>query len=149
MHFREAIPADIPQMSAVRLAVKENTLSNPALVTETDYLDHISRRGKGWVCEIEDRVAAFAIVSLADNNIWALFVLPGYEGRGIGSRLHKDMLNWYFKQTSTTVWLSTAAGTRAEMFYRNAGWRDAGNYSAIEIKFEMSAAEWKALSLTC
>lgn len=149
MHFREAIPADIPQMSAVRLAVKENTLSNPALVTETDYLDHISRRGKGWVCEIEDRVAAFAIVSLADNNIWALFVLPGYEGRGIGSRLHKDMLNWYFKQTSTTVWLSTAAGTRAEMFYRKAGWREAGNYSAIEIKFEMSAAEWKALSLTC
>lgn len=148
MHFREAVVSDIPQMATVRLSVKENTLSNPLLVTETDYLNFITRRGKGWVCEPGNEIVGFAIADLEGHNIWALFILPAYEGRGIGRKLHDYMLNWYFTQTGTTVWLSTGTGTRAETFYRKLGWREAGMYSAKEIKFEMSAAEWRSLSLT-
>lgn len=143
MIYREATTADIPEIMRVRFSVKENVLSNPSLVTDADCEDYINRRGKGWVCEIENRIVAFAIADLHDHNIWALFVEPGYDGRGIGKRLHDDMLDWYFSQANHRVWLSTSPGTRAEQFYRKAGWTQTGITKSGEIKFEMSADEWK------
>ncbi|MES2848551.1 MAG: GNAT family N-acetyltransferase, partial [Bacteroidota bacterium] len=74
MIFREANTSDIKQMQFVRHAVKENILSDPALVTDEDVAEFINKRGKGWVCVLHSEVAGFAIVDLIDNNIWALFV---------------------------------------------------------------------------
>lgn len=143
MIFREARVSDIPQIQGVRNSVKENTLSDPALVTDKDCEDYMFNRGKGWVCEMEGRVVGFAIADLVDHNVWALFVQPGFDGRGIGKRLHDDMLDWYFSQTVLTIWLGTAPNTRAEKFYRMAGWKEAGIHGKGEIKFEMSATNWK------
>ncbi|MBO9682704.1 MAG: GNAT family N-acetyltransferase [Flavisolibacter sp.] len=142
MIFREAIIQDIPQIQAVRNSVKENQLSNPALVSDKDCEDYITIRGKGWVCEIDGRVVGFSIADIQANNIWALFVHPGYEGRGIGKKLHRIMLDWYFEQTKKTVWLSTAPHTRAEVFYKRAGWNEVGTYGKGEIKFEMKFSDW-------
>lgn len=142
MIFREATIDDIPQMQIVRNSVKENQLSNPSLVSDKDCEDYITKRGKGWVCEIDGRVVGFSIADVQANNIWALFVHPENEGRGIGKRLHRLMLDWYFSQTQKTVWLSTAPGTRAEKFYKNTGWRVAGTYGKGEIKFEMEFSDW-------
>ena len=143
MIFREAEVQDIPQMQIVRNAVKENTLSNPALVTDADVEDYITRRGRGWVCEINELIVGFAIADLIDKNIWALFVHPDAEGKGIGKQLHDRMMNWYFSQTDETVWLSTSPGTRAETFYKMQGWKEAGVYGKGELKFEMKKADWK------
>ena len=143
MIFREARVSDIPQIQGVRNSVKENTLSDPSLVTDNDCEDYMFNRGKGWVCEIEDRVVGFAIADLVDHNVWALFVQPGFDGRGIGKRLHDNMLDWYFSQTVLTIWLGTAPNTRAEKFYRIAGWKEVGTHGKGEIKFEMSATNWK------
>ena len=101
-------------------------LSDPGLVTDADCENYMFHRGKGWVCEVEGKVVAFAIADLQDHNIWALFVEPGYEGKGIGKTLHNKMLDWYFSQTSHPVWLGTAPNTRAEKFYRAAGWTESG-----------------------
>jgi hypothetical protein len=60
MIFRIAITADIDQMSSVRLSVRENRLSNPALITADDYRKFITVRGKGWVCET-DRSLGFLL----------------------------------------------------------------------------------------
>lgn len=144
MIFREALITDILQIQIVRNEVKENVLSDPSLVTDKDVEDFITRRGKGWVCEIDNRIVGFAIADLQDNNIWALFIQPGYEGKGIGKKLHDDMLNWYFEQSKETVWLSTSPGTRAETFYRKAGWKETGIYGKGELKFEMTVSEWKS-----
>jgi len=142
MTFREATIHDIPPIQVVRNAVTENTLSNPALVTDKDCEEYIMKRGKGWICEVDDTIVGFAIADLQDHNVWALFVQPGFDKKGIGRRLHDDMLNWYFQQTTQTIWLSTSPGTRAEAFYRKAGWRETGLYGKGEIKFEMAATEW-------
>lgn len=146
MIFRQAAIEDIAQIQGVRNAVTENVLSDPSLVSDADCEEFISRRGRGWVCEINGFIAGFAIADLQQHNIWALFIHPDYEKKGIGKRLHDDMLNWYFEQTQETVWLSTSPGTRAEQFYRKAGWTEAGVYGKGEIKFEMTAAQWKQLS---
>ncbi len=93
MIIREAKIDDINQIQTVRNSVKENTLSNPNLVTEADYEEFIMERGKGWVCEIENQIVGFAIADLKENNIWALFVDPEFEKKGIGQLLHKTMLD--------------------------------------------------------
>jgi GNAT superfamily N-acetyltransferase len=108
MIFREAIITDIQQIQVVRHAVKENRLSDPSLVTDDDCAAYLFVRGKGWVCELENTILGFAIADLQDNNIWALFVHPGYEAKGIGKQLHEIMLTWYFAQGKNTVWLGTA-----------------------------------------
>ncbi len=146
MIYREAQLTDIPQIQVVRHTVKENTLSNPALVTDADCEDFITRRGKGWVCEINGEVIGFAIVDLQEHNVWALFLSPEYEGKGIGKTLHRLMLNWYFDQTQTSLWLGTAPHTRAERFYGLQGWLSTGLVNKGEIKFEMSYADWMKLT---
>lgn len=142
MIYREAIVSDIQQIQIVRHTVKENTLSNPALVTDADCEEFISNRGKGWVCEVEGKIVGFAIVDLIANNIWALFIRPEYENQGIGKTLHKLMLNWYFDQTKETVWLGTSPDTRAEVFYKLQGWQTVGKVNKGEVKFEMRFENW-------
>jgi len=141
--IREATGADIPAMHTIRMAVKENRLNNPALVTLRDYEEYIERRGKGWVLEHDDHIRAFAIIDIINKNVWALFVEPAHEKKGYGNQLQQVMLDWYFKRSGKPVWLSTAPGTRAERFYRNTGWAETGLTLNGEIRFEMTKKQWE------
>ena len=145
MILRETTIDDIPQIQVVRNAVTENTLSNPALVTDKDCIEFLTIRGKGWVYEIDEIIVGFAIIDLQDNNIWALFIHPDFEKQGIGKLLHNTMLNWYFSQTQTTVWLGTSPNTRAAIFYNLIGWTEIGMHGSKEIKFEMTYEQWQLL----
>lgn len=142
MILREADVRDIPQMQVVRNSVKENVLSDPALVTDKDCEEYITGRGKGWVCDIGGIIVGFSIADLKEKNVWALFVNPEFEGRGIGKMLHKEMLDWYFTKTKEKVWLGTERNSRAEIFYRMNGWKEVGIHGKGEIKFEMSFEDW-------
>ncbi|MFZ1800679.1 MAG: GNAT family N-acetyltransferase [Chitinophagaceae bacterium] len=142
MIIREAKIEDIQQIQIVRNSVTENALSNPNLVTDEDCKEFITLRGKGWVCEMNNQIVGFAIADLKEKNIWALFVDPKFEKKGIGQQLHNVMLDWYFSKTKDKVWLGTAFNTRAEYFYRKAGWTEAGTHGTKEIKFEMTYMEW-------
>lgn len=144
MIFREAKIDDISQIQIVRNSVKENMLSNPNLVTDEDCKVYLTERGKGWVCEIKNEIVGFAIVDMLENNIWALFVNPKFEDQGIGKQLHNMMLNWYFQQTQTPVWLGTAPNTRAEKFYKLSGWKEIGTHGK-EVKFQMTSVDWQNL----
>lgn len=145
MVFRAATVDDIDGYMIVRMAVQENKLNNPALVTREDNIDYLTQSGKGWVCEIEGRIVGFAIVGLEQRNVWALFVQPGFEGKGIGKTLHDMMMDWYFTQTNETIWLGTEQNTRAEQFYKNRGWTVVGMHGKDETKFEMTWADWQQL----
>ena len=143
--FREALLSDIPQIQRVRNAVKENQLSDPSLVPDKDVEDFMFRRGKGWVAESGDQILGFAIADLVDSNIWALFIDPDHEAKGIGTKLHRIMLDWYFDQGKETVWLGTAPKSRAEIFYRMQGWTETGLHGKGEVKFEMTSEEWNLI----
>lgn len=143
MIIKEAVTADIKQIQAVRNSVTENTLSDPNLVTDADCADFITNRGKGWVCEIDNQIVGFAIADLVDENIWALFLDPRFENRGIGRKLHDVMIDWYFSTGKDFVWLGTSPKTRAETFYRKSGWTENGMHGKNEIKFEMTRQNWE------
>lgn len=155
MIFREAQIADIEQMMIVRLSVKENTLSNPTLVTYEDMVEYMTIRGKSWVCEISNTTVGFSMGDLKDNSVWALFIQPEMEGKGIGKKLQVLMLDWYFSKTEKNIWLETAANTRAEKFYKETGWKETERNNRqpsnpsfppfIEIKLELSKRYWELL----
>ena len=84
------------------------------------YRPLLGGEGRGWVAELDGGIAGFAVADLARGNVWALFVDPDFEGRGVGRRLHDAMMEWCFASGAERVWLSTDPGTRAEAFYRAA-----------------------------
>lgn len=141
--IREAGLEDIPQIQFVRNSVKENRLSDPGLVTDKDCKEFLFERGKGWVAETEDQIVGFSIIDLKEKNIWALFVHPDFENKGIGRKLHDVMLNWYFEDNRENIWLGTSPDTRAETFYRMSGWKETGTHGKGEIKFEITYHIWK------
>lgn len=131
-------------MHRVRMSVLENRLRSPASVQLSDYEAILDRGGRGWVAELEGRIVGFAVADLARFNVWALFVDPGAEGRGIGRRLHDAMMDWMFSAGADCVWLSTEAGTRAEGFYHAAQWRYVGLEQNGEVRYEMARERWIA-----
>lgn len=121
------------------MAVLENKLSDPALVTHAMCRDMLLERGAGWVCEAEGKVVGFAIVDLTRSNVWALVVDPLFEKKGIGRKLHDLMVSWSFAAGQPKLWLTTDPGTRAEAFYRKAGWVETGIEQNGEIRLNCIA----------
>jgi GNAT superfamily N-acetyltransferase len=124
--LRQATIDDIAGMHHVRVAVRENRLSDPGRITPSDYAAAIESLGRGWVAEVDGEIVAFA-VGYASGNIWALFVHPDHEGRGHGRALHAQMVDWLWSLGLGRLWLTTAPGSRAEGFYRSLGWHPQGN----------------------
>jgi len=147
MVFRKAELFDVRQMQIVRNSVKENVLSNPAVVPDKDVAYFICERGQGWVCELEGRLIGFSIVDLREHSVWALFVDPLYERQGVGKKLHSLMLDWYFTYTEETLSLGTAPNTRAALFYVYQGWASDGTVKNGEIHFNLPHKKWLSRKL--
>jgi len=136
---READCGDIAAMSEIRLSVSENILSDPSKVTAADYAAYINGIGKTWVVESEGQMMAFGAAHRS-GLIWALFVRPGFEGRGVGNLIMRECLSWLEQAGVVRAFLDTGAGTRAERFYRAQGWREIGR-DGERVDFEMSLAQ--------
>lgn len=127
-------------MHIVRCAVRENKLSRPDRITHDDYRAMLKERGRGWVAEVDGHVVGFAVADVTRRNVWALFVDPDHERRGIGRALHDAMMSWFRVQPGVErVWLTTQPGSRACGFYRSAGWIDVGFDADGEARFEFAA----------
>ena len=134
--LRVAVRDDIAQIQRVRHAVRENRLTS-GVITDDEVREHLEEFGRGWVIEVDGAIRAFAIGNRVSGNVWALFVEQGHEQRGYGRRLHDTMMAWFWGEGVLRVWLSTGPLTRAERFYRAAGWREVGLTRGGEVRFEM------------
>ncbi|MCE8532428.1 GNAT family N-acetyltransferase [Ruegeria pomeroyi] len=122
MRIRPACISDIDALMTIRGAVSENRLSNPARVRRSDYLD-FHRNSTLWICETGGQVVGFSACDPRNGSIWALFVAPGREGGGCGRTLLARACADLRRAGWSKAWLTTGAGTRAERFYRRAGWQ--------------------------
>ena len=81
--FRIAAAADVPAIARVRTSVRENLLTIEQLaergITNESVAASFAVDHRGWVA-----IVGFSIADRATRSIFALFVLPGHEGRGIG-----------------------------------------------------------------
>lgn len=123
--IRPARLEDIPVLMAIRLAVAENRLADPSRVTPADCARFIAAEAV-WVWEEAGEVAGFSAAQAEDGSIWALFVRPDSEGRGIGRALLARACDHLRRAGHRRLQLTTGPGTRAERLYRRLGWREAG-----------------------
>jgi GNAT superfamily N-acetyltransferase len=61
------------------------------------------------------------------SRVFALFVEEAYEGRGIARALFECACNVLDEAGCPRMWLTTWPRTRAERFYRKAGWQVTGS----------------------
>ena len=135
--FRVAVADDIPAMSAIRLAVIENRLSDPSRITHAMYVDYLDRLGKSWVCEADGVIAGFASADRDASSVWALFVDPAREGLGIGKQLLALLGDYLFALGHQQIVLGTSPGTRADAFYAAQGWERGGMVNAGEVQYTL------------
>jgi len=135
--YRQAVVADIPEMSRIRLAVSENRLRDPGRVTRQMYEDFLERDGRGWIAQVNGITVAFSYANKLDGSIWALFVDPEHEGKGLAKALLGLATAWLFDTGYTDITLDTGAGTRADLFYARQGWTrsDAG---AADVRYTLA-----------
>jgi len=139
--FREAIAADMPGIARVRFAVGENLLTPEQLqergITKASVAASFLTDAKGWVAVHRNEVVALSIANRKKASIFALFVLPAYESRGIGSRLLDFAIQWLWDNGTERAWLTTAPDSRAARFYERRGWPAAGLDSSGDVRFEL------------
>ena len=142
---REAIAEDLPAISRVRTSVRENHLGIEQLrergITNESVAASFLADSKGWVALRGRDIVAFAIADRAERSIFALFVLPDYEGHGLGSRLLDLALQWLRQNGTTRVWLTTGPGIKAAAFYERRGWNTVGSGTHGDVRYELALAE--------
>ena len=119
---------------AIRRAVRENRLSDPNAVTAADCAAFIDR-AEIWVWVEDGMIQGFSAGDPRNGEIFALFVDPAYEGRGIGRALIALACATLRAAGHEAARLSTQPGTRAERFYRANGWTTAGTNGKGELVF--------------
>ncbi len=138
--FREATAADMPGITRVRLSVVENATTRERLdargITEESVAASFLADSKGWVA-IDGEIVGFSIADRASRSIFALFVLPAHERRGIGGHLHDLALNWLWENGAERVWLTTGFETRAARFYERRGWHAVGPADHGDTRYEI------------
>jgi GNAT superfamily N-acetyltransferase len=123
--IRSATRADIPRIVEVRALVRENQLRDPSRVTIEDICWFIDNPGI-FVWVEDDKIVGFSAADPRDGSIFALFMDEAYEGRGIARALFERACNVLVDAGCPRMWLTTWPGTRAEKFYRRAGWHVTG-----------------------
>jgi len=61
------------------------------------------------------------MIDVADASLFAAFVLPAHEGKGLGTQLVLVAESELFNRHSE-IWLETDRDSRAAGFYRRLGW---------------------------
>ena len=132
--IRKATLADRPRISEVRLAVRENRLSQASVAKVDSTADWIFENATFWVWE-EGAVQGFSVADPRDGTIFGLFIHPDFEGRGIARALLPRACEDLRAAGFAAATLTTGAGTRAERFYRENGWEETGRQDNGEIIF--------------
>jgi GNAT superfamily N-acetyltransferase len=143
LQFRQATVADIPEMSRIRIAVRENALSNPGRITEAMYRDYLEALGRGWVAELDGAMIGFSYADRTDSSIWALFVEPAPRPSRAGKHLLRLAVDWLFEIGNDEIRLGTAAHTRADRFYAAQGWTREDMKDDVEVWFRLRRADWQ------
>ncbi|EOI5817128.1 GNAT family N-acetyltransferase [Cronobacter dublinensis] len=136
---RPAQLADVESIFIVRTSVTENRLSREEMrelgITESTVSNMIKDGRCAWVATNDNEVVGFSMILREKGYLFGLFVLPAYEGRGIGRRLTKIAGQELFKHHDV-AWLGTDRNGRAAKFYMQLGWTNETTLDGAFIRLE-------------
>jgi GNAT superfamily N-acetyltransferase len=139
--FRRTRPDDAAELFRVRTSVHENHETEEELATLGITRESVARMLEsddacGWCAELDERIVGFAIARRSERDLFALFVEPGFEGRGLGSTLLDSAVEWLSERGTEELRLTTERGTQAQAFYLKRGWADIGTPSTEVVMLE-------------
>jgi GNAT superfamily N-acetyltransferase len=123
--IRKATKGDVARIMEIRAGVRENKLRDPSRVTMEEVHWFVDNPGI-FLWEEDGSIVGFSAGDPRNGNIFTLFVEDRYERRGIGKALFECACKVLVDAGCPRIWLTTWPGTRAERFYRAAGWRVTG-----------------------
>lgn len=136
---RPATVADIDTIFDIRTSVHENHLSRAQLtemgITPETIRQAILDAPCAWVAEVDGVPVGFSMADAGDACVFAAFVLPEFEGHGLGRSLMANAEAFLF-QYHQAIWLETAEASRASGFYRALGWQAMENLPEGDVRFE-------------
>lgn len=137
--IRLANQGDINAIFDIRTSVQENHLSHDQLtemgITPEAIGQAILEAPCAWVAEVDGVPVGFSMADVEEGCVFAAFVLPEFEGLGLGRSLMERAEAFLF-QHHQTIWLETAEASRANGFYRNLGWRPVEHLPEGDVRFE-------------
>lgn len=135
--IRPALLSDVPDVFRVRTSVRENHLSIEQLaqmgITEEAVAEMIAASACAWVAVVDDEVVGFSMIDVDEASLFAAFVLPAFEGRGLGKKLVLAAEAQLFRHHGE-IWLETGRDTRAAGFYRALGWGNGEDIGNVDIR---------------
>ncbi|ECB5849787.1 N-acetyltransferase [Salmonella enterica subsp. enterica serovar Stanley] len=123
--IRQALITDVESIFDVRTSVRENHLSREEMrqmgITESSVANMIQNSCCAWVAIDGMKVVGFSMVLHENGCLFAAFVLPEYENKGIGRELLMRAETELFKHHEV-IWLETEKNSRAAKIYKHLGW---------------------------
>ena len=139
IEIRLATSNDVDGIFHVRTSVLENALNIDELaeigITPAAITEMIASSPCAWVAIENDAVIGFSMVDFEEASLFAAFVLPAHEGRGVGKMLIQPAEQALFTQHES-IWLETGKSTRAAGFYRAMGWANEQDVGGGDIRLE-------------
>lgn len=137
--IRPANTADVDAIFHIRTSVKENHLSRDQMadmgITPEAIKETIAAEPCAWLAEVDGHPVAFAMVDMEEGCVFAAFVLPEYEGRGLGRKLIAEAEAGLFFEHET-IWLETDGKSRAYGFYTRLGWTPVSTDENGDVRLE-------------
>lgn len=137
--IRLAHPSDLEDIFRIRLSVHENALTMAGLaemgITKDSVTEMINAAPCTWVACEDGGVVGFSMIDPDGASLFAVFVQPSHESKGIGKKLVEAAEKSLFSKHSL-VWLETAKDSRAAGFYRYLGWGNETDIGSGDIRLE-------------
>lgn len=139
--IRAAALTDLESLFDIRTSVTQNHLSREQMadlgITSDALAEAIGSATCAWLAVVDGLPVAFSMVDLEGGEVFAMFVKPGYEGRGLGRQLMLEAEKALF-QHHESIWLVTDGREeiRANGFYQRLGWSYAGDVEAGDVRYE-------------
>lgn len=119
---------DIETLFEIRTSVIENYQSRQEIaqlgITPESVAQMLATDCCAWMAEIDNQPIGFSIANAAEKTVLGLFVLPAFEGRGVGRALIQAAEQWLWSQGIEEIGLITGNNPnfRAYGFYLHLNW---------------------------
>lgn len=145
---------DIDTIFDIRTSVVENHQSREEIaelgITPESVVKMLETDCCAWVAEIDNQLVGFSIADATEKTIFGIFVLPSFEGRGVGRALMQAAESWLWSKGIEEIWLVTGndPSLRAYGFYLHLGWIPVGVETDGNFRGEMKFVNRRKKTVT-